>query len=1165
MLRWLPVCAQNNLTDRLFLDLPPDTFITITDSLTDSLKLPDHFLIPRSDKIYRNNFRLIRGVHYNVNDRMGVIDFLRSVVAGDSITVIYQKYPFPLIPDYYRRELQFVQLPDSLKGREHITGKVVGSRFLEDIDAYGSNLEKSGSIVRGIEIGTNRDLTLNSGLNLQLSGYITPELQVVAALTDESTPIQPEGNTQTLREVDKVFVKIISPHIGGTLGDFNLSYQNSFFGNLNRKLQGISAYGEFRQYNQQLTYATTRGTFTTNQFLGQEGNQGPYQLSGKNGERDIIVLAGTERIYVNGELLIRGENNQYIIDYSLGQITFTNNRLITGDDRIEVDFEYSDNFQRYGKSFVGLSSRKGTPGPGFSYDVRLFREWDDTKNLLEDSSPLTPEEQEVLARAGDNQLAASVSGADSVGPGEGNYVKRDTLIGVENYKYFRYTGAGNGNFNVRFSSVGQGNGSYLRERLGIYRFLGPGRGDYLPIKLIPLAGDKKLADLTLSYKLGNNLNLIGEGAVSLYDRNVFSSLDDNNNLGNAFTFGTNYFNDETELFGTSLGVVNWQLKWRRQEKEFSPLDRQFQPEFNYKWNLNSTTLQNDENTIESTLTYFPKQFMQFKLDNGYIQRGTEISSRRTRGDINISDSSLVKLEGYYELIDSKNLSQESNWQRSGSLIGKQFGRFFPYVGYSQQDRTVTTSPEKISGFYFQNGDAGLNIKTFLGLRWFLLSRIRDDYLYDPYIRNQRRKLARSYTHSLEGAFIQSRKWQGRMSFVYRQKNYEPFFKNLAADSIPVWQPDPQFQDTSWGNKQSHLGRIELQYINEPRTVDSRWQYRVASELQALQEKVFIFVGENRGNYRFDDYLQEYVPDPQGDYVQVILSTGNFEAVTNIEASWQIRYRPKKESAKYEGLQNVFRNISFYSLVKVNEKSRESEVWELYLLNLKKFHNPSTTLRGTYALDQDIYFFERNPQFGITLRSRYRDNLSNEFVESGFNETLKNWDRSISWRQSLIARKLSHELEYLQSIVTRKVASIPSRGRDIFGHTGALILNYRPVYAWQIQTRIEGAFQKDRAVLNKLTVRYFELRPQINYAIAGKARAQLSADFIDVKVLDNPFGRPVPFEMAKGKREGLSILWNIRFEYFISGNITTTFNFTGRRDAGSQRAIYLGQAEIRAFF
>src|SRR5207247_1779133 len=66
-------------------------------------------------------------------------------------------------------------------------------------DLFGSNLQKSGSLLRGFTIGSNRDLTLNSGFRMQMAGSLTNDVQVVAALTDENSPIQPEGTTQTLQ------------------------------------------------------------------------------------------------------------------------------------------------------------------------------------------------------------------------------------------------------------------------------------------------------------------------------------------------------------------------------------------------------------------------------------------------------------------------------------------------------------------------------------------------------------------------------------------------------------------------------------------------------------------------------------------------------------------------------------------------------------------------------------------------------------------------------------------------------------------------------------------------------------------------------------------------------------------------------------------------------
>jgi hypothetical protein len=69
----------------------------------------------------------------------------------------------------------------------------------------------------------------------------------------------------------------------------------------------------------------------------------------------------------------------------------------------------------------------------------------------------------------------------------------------------------------------------------------------------------------------------------------------------------------------------------------------------------------------------------------------------------------------------------------------------------------------------------------------------------------------------------------------------------------------------------------------------------------------------------------------------------------------------------------------------------------------------------------------------------------------------------------------------------------------------------------------------------------------------------------VKITANPLQSTIPYEMAHGKREGVSKKWQLRAEYTVAKNILFTLLYRGRDDAGFNQIIHTGQAEIRAFF
>src|SRR6185436_5340533 len=133
----------------------------------------------------------------------------------------------------------------------------------------------------------NQDVVLNSSFNLQLSGNITKDIEVVAALTDNNIPVQPDGTTQQLQEFDKVFIKITKQPHSLIVGDYEIGSPESYFMKYYKKLQGGSYTGGFKlsekeKVSAQASLAVAKGKYNRYQLPVTEGNQGPYKLAGAN-------------------------------------------------------------------------------------------------------------------------------------------------------------------------------------------------------------------------------------------------------------------------------------------------------------------------------------------------------------------------------------------------------------------------------------------------------------------------------------------------------------------------------------------------------------------------------------------------------------------------------------------------------------------------------------------------------------------------------------------------------------------------------------------------------------------------------------------------------------------------------------------------------------------
>lgn len=1138
---------------------PRDTLaIVISPMLGDSvLQLPEQFIVAGSDSLVLANGRRLReGTDYIINYRTGSLRLdsltITRILSDTSIdrhlTVQYSYLPFRFQDTYYKRTL--VAIKDS-SGRDSIRISKPASSFSVD-DIFGRNLQKSGSIVRGFTVGSNRDLSLNSGLRLQLAGKIASDLEVVAALTDESTPIQPEGTTQTLQEFDKVFVEMRGTDFGATLGDFNLDLNGTEFANLSRKLQGAKGEANYRlggtNGSALISGAVPRGKYTTNQFPGLEGVQGPYRLVGKNNEQNIIVIAGTERVYIDGELQTRGETNDYVIDYSVAEVTFTTRKLITSASRITIDFEYTD--RQYNRSlFAGQTSSKFLDNKA-ALTFTYIREADDQDSPIDfaisDSARL------VLQRAGGDRNKAVLSGVTHV-DSNGYYILVDTILANgQERQFYRYTPGRTAQYNVVFSSVGAGQGEYSKQSIGVFVWNGPGGGEYLPIQYLPLPQLQQTVDMNLNLVPVKDLKVTGEWATSSFDANRFSSIGDENNTGHALNFTAGFAPKDVRLGDRNIGSFDLQLQERYVNRRFSFIDRVNDIEFNRKWGIDTATQSNEE-IQQASLKYLPSSQLVVGGGYGRINRGPDFNSKRVEGSLDVKGEGLPTVQYLVEDIRSREaiIDNFSSWFRQNGSIEVSFLGLVPSFRYEGENRKISslqTSNLKDGSLKYDLFAPGLKVNALgslslsTGLEW------RTDNLFNA--GNVVRE-SRSFTQNYGAKLAEWHDLSSSLDITLREKTYSQTFRALGNSDI-----------------KTVLVRSQSRYTPFNHGLESDLFYEVATERSARLERVFVHVAQGTGTYRYlGDLNGNGVADESefeetrfdGDYIAITLPSEQLYPVIDLKTSARVRLTPRLFLQGNHGFfSDVLSVLSTESYVRVEEKSNEPDLKQIYLLHFSRFQKDSTTIAGSTLFTQDVNVLEGSPVVSLRLRYSQRTGL-NQFTSG--NERSYTRERSMRLRLQLV-KEIANQIDYINSI--DRVGSMQSsnRLRDILSNSIAYDMSYRPEQDVEVGFRVELNKSTDRfetpqlgADLNTQSVRFV-------YAFqgAGQLRVQASREEVILSQAQAVF----PFELTGGRVEGKTWLWSVAFDYRVTQFIQATMNYDGRTEGG-RPPVHTARAEVRAFF
>ena len=1104
--------------------------VKVQDSIqVDSVSINTSFF-----KLLDKNEVAIDTSFYKINFQKGLLVFNKNYISKDTITIKYLKFPDYLTKEYTIYDKSRVVASNNPFGNLYKATRDVKKKFTPF-----EGLTTSGSISRGIAIGNNQNTSVNSNLDLQITGKLSDKVNLRASIQDSNIPLQEGGYSQRLDEFDQIFIELFGDKWNVRAGDLFLENRKSRFLNFNKKVQGIATqfnFGTPQKKTQIYTSgALVRGQYAKSTFVGQEGNQGPYKLLGQNGELYILVISGSERVFVNGILLKRGENNEYIIDYNAGEIIFTTLYPITSEMRIVIEYQYSDrNYTRF-VTYGGANHEQEK----WSLGGYLYSE-NDIKNQPLQQNISQPQVQ-VLAAAGDNLDLMNAPSAilDTFSENKILY-KKTILSGVEIFEYSNVST--DVLYQVKFSFVGNLKGNYkiatniLNGR--VFQYIAPiagiPQGNYEPI--IRLIAPTKLQIATVLGKFNPNKKTLVdfEIGVSNNDKNLFSSINDNNNKGIAgkINFKQRLFSKKWNL--DLLG--NYQLI----QENFKPIERLFTIEFNRDWNLTTVTGNQSIVTTGLLFTLPEKGNVLYQFENLDFSKTFSGKRHILNGDFKFKN---LMVTNQSSLLKSNAILNESQFVRNQTLakyhVNKNWiGGSFRHENNKERvkvNNTLSALSQKFSeyGTFVGRGDS---TKVYAELGY--LHRLNDSLQL-----GQLQRVNKSQSYYLKSKLIQSDKNDLSVFVNYRNLKYQ----NSNRLDEPSLNSRILYNDRFFGQ-----------------LVQTTTAYENISGSLAQQEFSFVAVEPGQGIFAWNDYngngvqeIQEFEIAPftdQAKFIKIFLPNQIFiktqqnklsQSITLNALQWQ-------NEGGFKKFLSHFYNQSSY-LVERKIKRNQSE------FDLNPFSTNNNNLLNLNLSIRNNLFYNRGKQKHSVTYTYISNSLQN--LQASDVLTSKNNSHQLLYNHLYIKYWLFTMMGKISNSGTSS-QTYTSRNFNIDGFQLAPKISY--LFSTNASLDLFYELQNKKNTLgDKEILKQSKIGTSFNFASEKKLTINGEFSYLDNNFNGNQFS-PVAFQILEGLQAGKNMVWRLLAQKNLTQFLDINVNYQGRKSE-TNKTIHTGNIQLRAFF
>ncbi|MGL1902845.1 MAG: hypothetical protein OCC49_11960 [Fibrobacterales bacterium] len=200
-----------------------------------------------------------------------------------------------------------------------------------------SPLTVSGYKTLSITNGSGSTLLFEQEMDLLIHGELSPGVYLESKLHDRNMPMVAQGNTQSLNDIDKLYLKLTGAHFSATLGDIQINHTTQEFTALSQLSRGANIQFHSSHFNSHMSYGSKSTAHHTTLFYGSNDLQTRFQLYSKEGSF-VSIVPGSESVWVNGHLMSPQED--YSLEYGTGVIYFSSKHLISSKDFITISYEY---------------------------------------------------------------------------------------------------------------------------------------------------------------------------------------------------------------------------------------------------------------------------------------------------------------------------------------------------------------------------------------------------------------------------------------------------------------------------------------------------------------------------------------------------------------------------------------------------------------------------------------------------------------------------------------------------------------------------------------------------------------------------------------------------------------------------------------------------------